>query len=150
MSTLAQCSIMSQQIVSVHMLVCSQCMFIEYSLLHCSCYRQRRGSCFINTVQGHVWQVVIITVTFDLSWRQAIGVCLCCRRGKTTEEEVSYMTVICKSPKAAQTHSEAHNMPHDYKQKLPKHFRVFFQLLAPPCAWGRFIINRFYFSFHHI
>lgn len=46
-------------------------------ILHSSCYRESSGSRFINTVQGHIWQVIIITVAFDLSWRQVVWVYLC-------------------------------------------------------------------------
>lgn len=49
----------------------------EYSLLYSAGYRQRSGAGLVNTVQGHVWQVVVIAVTLDLPWRQAVVVCVC-------------------------------------------------------------------------
>lgn len=49
----------------------------RYLLLNGSGYRQGGGSSFINAIQGHIWQVVIITVAFNLPGRQATWVHLC-------------------------------------------------------------------------
>lgn len=51
---------------------------LRYSLLYSTSYRQRSGAGLINTVQGHVWQVIVIAVTLDLPWRQAVVVKVCC------------------------------------------------------------------------
>lgn len=59
-----------------------------YSLLYSAGYRQRSGAGLINTVQGHVWQVVVVAVTLDLPWRQAVGVYVCCEDGTQTQESV--------------------------------------------------------------
>lgn len=59
-------------------------------------YRQRSGAGLINTVQGHVWQVVVITVTFDVPWRQAVGVCVCCEDGTRTWKSVCVNTGYVK------------------------------------------------------
>lgn len=65
-----------------------------YSLLHGAGYRQRSGAGLINTVQGHVWQVVVIAVTLDLPWRQAVVVCVCCEDMTQMQNSVAYACFV--------------------------------------------------------
>lgn len=65
-----------------------------YSLLHGTGYRQRSGAGLINTVQGHVWQVVVIAVTLDLPWRQAVVVCVCCEDMTQMQNSVAYACFV--------------------------------------------------------
>lgn len=62
----------------------------RYSLLYSTSYRQRSGAGLINTVQGHVWQVVVIAVTLDLPWRQAVVVCVHCQDTTQMQKSVSF------------------------------------------------------------
>lgn len=62
----------------------------RYSLLYGTSYRQRGGASLINTVQGHVWQVVVIAVTLDLPWWQAVVVCVCCKDMTQMQNSVNF------------------------------------------------------------
>lgn len=66
----------------------------RYSLLYSTSYRQRSGAGLINTVQGHVWQVVVIAVTLDLPWRQAVVVCVRCQDTTQMQNSVSLFFVF--------------------------------------------------------
>lgn len=71
-----------------------------YSLLHGAGYRQRSGAGLINTVQGHVWQVVVVAVTLDLPWRQAVVVCVCCEDMTQMQNSVAdacFVLILLKS-----------------------------------------------------
>lgn len=69
----------------------------RYSLLYSTSYRQRSGAGLINTVQGHVWQVIVIAVTLDLPWRQAVVVCVCCEDTTQMQHSVSFVVFFVKS-----------------------------------------------------
>lgn len=66
----------------------------RYSLLYSTSYRQRSGAGLINTVQGHVWQVVVIAVTLDLPWRQAVVVCVHCQDTTQMQNSVSFFLLF--------------------------------------------------------